>query len=344
MEEDISTAISSRRLTPQRAFTLHSDFAGLPVAQVYTTPLLTDEECKHIVELASDIGLARATQSKDPGLNTVLRLPVNGIHGQRQDSEVRLALLKIAFAIHERACALANDVYGDALGQRGVAPPPKWKAMPKASLRDRLLGNVEEWNKRVKFNMNVLRYTTEGGNVGTTVHRDESPLAFVIPLRRINLADVGGTHYPYVAKSERTLNPPPGTLVMHPGDLAHRGVPIRAREDDKPGERWVIAGFVGTATPLPPPRPEPPLSRVGDVQALAARWGGAPMGCHLGPRDGVPRYKKKSGETKPLHLGSRSKKSLYIETQTQRGKAYKYYVTQRCRKQEQYDRVIHKLS
>ena len=279
------------------AFDVHPDFQAIPMARVYRVPLLDTEECAEIVRLATAIGTTQAKQSADPGLNRVLRVPVNGTAGSVSTLESRLDLLKYAFQIHTLACGIAKDAYGV-----DVAPPPKWKAMPRASPRDRLLANVTEWNQRVKFNMNVLKYTTDGGNVGTTVHRDESPLAYVIPLRRHN-ATGGGTHYANLPRASDgiTLNPVAGTLVLHPGDAAHRGVSIGAQDPSKgPGERWIIAGFLGTVARHAPPNPEPPLtSKRGDLEALARRWGYyedlVATGCHL-DKHGAPRYRKRNGE------------------------------------------------
>ena len=309
------------------AFDVHSEFEPIPTARVYRAPLMDAEACGEIIRLAGVIGATQARQSADPGLNRVLRVPVNGT--ETNAVEARLALLEHAFRIHARACELAEEAYGVA-----ITPPPKWKAMPRASPRDRLLGNVTEWNARVKFNMNVLKYTTAGGNVGTTLHRDESPLAFVVPLRRHNVSG-GGTHYAHLVDGGVTLNPPAGTLVLHPGDATHRGVPIAARDSSVgPGERWIIAGFLGTVARHAPPRPEPPLTtRRGDVEALTTRWGiDLPTaGCHL-DRTGTPRYRKKSGEAGPLRLGSR-RRSVYLDTTARRsGRAYRYYVTPQCRK------------
>ena len=306
------------------AFDVHSDLEPIPQARVYRAPLMDAEACGEIIRLARAIGTTQARQSADPGLNRVLRVPVNGTGNNAL--EARLALLEHAFRIHAATCALAEDAYGVA-----VAPPPKWKALPRA--RDRLLANVTEWNKRVKFNMNVLQYTTDGGNVGTTLHRDESPLAYVVPLRRHN-ATGGGTHYAHLVDGGVTLNPPAGTLVLHPGDATHRGVAIGARDPNVgPGERWILAGFLGTVARHAPPRPEPPLTtRRGDVEALAKRWGVAlpTMGCHVDA--GTPRYRKKSGETKALRLGSK-RRSVYVDTTSRRsGRAYRYYVTPQCRK------------
>jgi len=310
------------------AFDVHADFVPIPTARVYRAPLMDAEACGEIIRLARTIGATQARQSADPGLNRVLRVPVNGTGTNAV--EARLALLEHAFHIHARACALAEAAYGVA-----VAPPPKWKALPRASPRDRLLANVTEWNARVKFNMNVLQYTTDGGNVGTTLHRDESPLAYVVPLRRHNVSG-GGTHYAHLGKPSGgvTLNPPAGTLVLHPGDATHRGVPIAARDPSVgPGERWILAGFLGTVARHAPPRPEPPLtSRRGDVEALAKRWGVALPGCHLDVQTGTPRYRKKSGETKAVRLGSK-RRSVYVDTTSRHsGREYRYYVTPQCRK------------
>ena len=309
------------------AFDVHPDFESIPTARVYRASLMDAETCGDIIRLANAIGATQARQSADPGLNRVLRVPVNGTGADAV--EARLALLQYAFDIHARACSLAEEAYGVA-----VAPPPVWKALPRASPRDRLLANVTEWNKRVKFNMNVLKYTTEGGNVGTTLHRDESPLAYVVPLRRHNVTG-GGTHYAHLVAGGVTLNPPAGTIVLHPGDATHRGVPIAARDDAGPGERWIIAGFLGTVARHAPPRPEPSLTtRLGDVQALARRWDvDVPTpGCHIHARTGTPRYRKKSGETKPLRLGSK-RRSVYVDTTSRTsGRAYRYYVTPQCRK------------
>ena len=317
------------------AFEVHPDFDPIPTARVFRAPLLDATECATVVRLAAAIGATRATQSADPGLNRVLRVPVNGTGGNESVLQSRLELLEHAFAIHERACAIAADAYGVA-----IAPPPRWKALPRASSRDRFLANVTEWNKRVKFNMNVLKYTTEGGNVGTTLHRDESPLAYVIPLRRHN-ATGGGTHYAHLPRTPDglTLNPAAGTLVVHPGDAAHRGVPIGAHDASKgPGERWIIAGFLGTVARHAPPRPEPALTtRRGDLEAIARRWGYDDQvvveetGCHVDSR-GTPHYRKRSGETKLLRLGSK-RRSVFIDTTSLRsGRSYRYYVTQQCRK------------
>lgn len=340
----MAAAVSTRALDPELVFAPHAAYAGLPVCGVHRTPLLTAGDCARIVELARFVGTARATQSRDPGLNTVLRLPVNGTGGSERVEAARLELLEYAFAVHGRACALARSLYGgDGVA---VATPPKWKAMPRATVHDRLLANVTEWNRHAKFNMNVLQYTTRGGNVGTTLHRDESPLAFVVPLFRSRGVAGGGTEYAFLPATSRrvTVTPPAGTLVLHPGDVAHRGVPIAAHPDEE-GERWILAGFLGTATSHPPLRPEPPLSRQGDVAALAARWGVEPMGCHVG-RDAArtPRYRKQDGGVSPLHLGAK-RRSVYTHTRSRRsGLAYKYYVTERCRKQGRLREVLGRLS
>lgn len=323
-------------MQPSLAFDVHADFEGIPAARVYRASLMSADECGEIVRLASGIGVAQARQSADPGLNRVLRVPVNGTGGSDAVQAMRLELLRHAFRIHGRACTLAAQAYGVA-----IAPAPTWKELPRASLRDRLLANVSEWNARVRFNMNVLKYTTSGGNVGTTAHRDESPLAYVVPLRRHNSLD-GGTEYLHLPRAQGgvVLNPPAGTLVLHPGDATHRGVSIRARDAETgPGERWIIAGFLGTVARHAPPTPEPPLTtRRGDVDALAKRWG-IHTGCHI-DAGGVPKYRKRNGETNPLRLGSR-RKSVFVDTTSQRsGRHYRYYVTQQCKKQRSLRSVL----
>lgn len=338
----MASSVNEREIEPKLAFKSHASYAGLPVAAVHRTPLLTPAECARIVELARGIGMTRASQSRDPGLNKVLRLPVNGTGGSAQLEALRLELLEFAFAVHGRACALAHSLYGD---QVAIAAAPVWKKMPRASVHDKLIANLTEWNKHVKFNMNVLQYTTRGGHVGTTLHRDESPLAFVVTLfRSSGVATGGGTEYAFLPASSRrvTVTPPTGTMVLHPGDVAHRGVPIEAHPGQV-GERWIIAGFLGTARPLPPLKPEPPLAREGDVMALAARWRVAPMGCHVDPKDFVPRYKKRNGNVSPLRLGKRQT-SVYTNTQSANtGRDYRYYVTTRCRKQGSLNDVIQQL-
>ena len=337
----MASSVNTRDLHPELAFASHSAYAGIPVSDVHRTPLLTHSECARIVELARVVGMARATQSRDPGLNTVLRLAVNGTGGSARVEVARLELLEYAFAIHGRACALVRTLYGD---QVTIASPPSWKPMPRATVHERLLANVTEWNRHVKFNMNVLQYTTRGSNVGTTLHRDESPLAFVVTLHRSSgVATGGGTEYAFLQASSRrtTVTPPLGTLVLHPGDIAHRGVPIVAHPGEE-GERWIIAGFLGTAQPRPPLHPEPPLTRHGDVAALSARWGGALKGCHVQER--VPRYRKRDGTISPISLGA-NRRSVYTRTRSRRSKReYKYYVTGRCRKQGQLREVVDSLT
>lgn len=320
------------------AFEVHADFEPVSEARVYRATLLrASEECAEIVRLASGIGAVQAQQSADPGLNRVLRVPVNGTGGSEEVQALRLELLKHAFDVHARACEAAGRAYGVE-----VAPPPRWRNLSRgATVRDRLLANVTEWNRRVKFNANVLKYTTEGGNVGTTPHRDESPLAYVVPLRRRN-ATGGGTEYLHLPRGgATTLNPPSGTLVLHPGDATHRGVPIGARDPESgPGERWIIAGFVDTKPRRKQVVPEPSLTtRRGDLEALAGRWGAADLllpvvvGCHVSSLDRVPRYRQRDGRTSPLRLGAR-RRSVYVDTTSSRsGRDYRYYVTPRCRKQ-----------
>lgn len=318
------------------AFPVHTDFRDIPTARVYRAVLMNAETCGKIVALASAIGAVRATQSADPGLNRVLRVPVNGTSGNKRVVELRLQLLRHAFDIHTKACVLAQEAYGVQ-----VARAPTWKPMPRASPYERLLANVTEWNARVKFNMNILKYTTEGGNVGTTLHRDESPLAYVIPLRRTNAVG-GGTEYAHLPHNPDgvVLNPPAGHIVLHPGDAAHRGVPIEARDESLPGERWIVAGFLDTKDRHRPPRPDPPMgTRRGDVEALSRRWGYEDVlerGCHI-DRSGIPKYRKRGGECTPLQLG-KNKESVYLHTTSRSGRAYKYYVTPGCRRK----RVLNK--
>lgn len=330
----------------KKAFEEHRTFTPIPQARVYSSvsALLSPAECNRIVKLATDVGLARATQSADPGLNRVLRVPVNGTaFGGESD---RLDLLEIAFKVHARACAHAQYAYSV-----DIAPLPKWRPRRNGqSVRDHLLANVTEWNRCVKFNVNVLQYTTDGGNVGTTLHRDEAPLAYVVPLRRTNVLG-GGTRYAFLGARDETLDPPAGTLVLHPGDASHQGVEIRAQYPSQgPGQRWVIAGFIDTAPRRKPPSPDPPITREGDALALSKRWGVTlpqereedTRGCHVGA-DGTPRYRKRDGDISALHLGSRGR-SVYVNTVSRRsGRRYRYYVTGRCRKQRSLTRVLSRL-
>ena len=315
---------------PRSEIAPHPSLRRIPQARVYSfADVLAPAECARVVELAAAIGATRATQSRDPGLNTVLRVPVNGTAGHVEE---RLELLRIAFDVHARACAAAEEAYGVA-----VARPPTWKALPRRPARERLLANVTEWNARVRFNMNVLGYTAAGGNAGVRDHRDESPLAFVVPLLSRRVAGGGGTRYAHLGAKPTTLRPTPGTLVLHPGDATHAGVPIRGEG----AERWILAGFLDTRERRPAPRPEPPLTRAGDARALAARWGVAAPGCDASAPGG-PAYTKTDGETAPLHLGRA--KGVHARTRSRgSGRAYRYYVTGRCRAQGQLDAVRKRL-
>ena len=85
------------------AFDVHPDFESIPTARVYRASLMDAETCGDIIRLANAIGATQARQSADPGLNRVLRVPVNGTGADAV--EARLALLQYAFDIHARATA-----------------------------------------------------------------------------------------------------------------------------------------------------------------------------------------------------------------------------------------------